>query len=740
MGPLSPGIKIHTVVTCVLLLIASAVQAQQKTGCACALVDSSWMSQIKDPLNGIKNKLPSDSAFTALKKLQKKKIDTPDVQLSKDRWLQGHVISYNATYISRIEGVYDYGDILQHNLNYTTRVALFKNIPFNVSLFGRYSNSSFFRNYLDFNIDLAGGDLSGIAQRKQQAAMQRTYEAKTQMLQVYLDDQLKQLNNFSSLLQVPDNPDCLNRYIHYKEILANKDIYREKITSGVDSISQAASYVEKYDKAKHTVDSLKLMADSLRNEYKNAEAEIKQLKGESMEDWAGAGNKLSKYNKYLKLLHVDTAVAAAGEYKKFWDGFKKLSLGRSMPNSTELSFQNVSINGINTRYDFGKLFTVLQAGWTDFGLRDFVFNSSKRRINSFVYNVGLGIQSRNKDYLLLSFFGGKQNPVYTGNSTGTTRQNTLGVSVSGQLSWRHLTLKGEIAQSQYAIPTDSGTRKTFRLSDNSNKAYSIAAFSVFPRLALNINAYYKYYGANYYGFNAYRINANNAQWGIQGGKSFFNNALTINAGVKTNDYQNPYVEQVYSGKNTITTLNAIFRKHGWVITVGYIPSYQYVSINDTVYENRYQVINCMTSYSYKLGEIPATSSVMFNRFLNDNSTSAYFYGNSSNIALTQIFNFNKYTSSFNASVIKNNLYSYTVFDGGIQYRIGQKVTLKSGFKINSLKAQEYESKVGGYGGTSWSIPKVGAFSLQVDYNYYPDINYKLYGNTVGTLGFTTSFK
>lgn len=738
MGFPAIGFKSQIVLAFVLLLTASATQAQQGIGCACALVDSSWMAQLNNPLKGINGKFPSDSVYNVLKKLKGKKVDTPEVKLSKDRWLNGHTLSYNATYISRIEGVYDYGNILQQNLSYTTKVALLERLPFNVSLFGRYTNSAYFRNYLDFNIDLAGRDLSAIAQRKQQAAIQHSFESKAGMLQLYFDDQLKQLNNFNSLLQVPDNADCLNRYIHYKEILANKDIYLEKIASGADSISQATAYIEKYEKARHTIDSLKLMADSLVNEYKNSVADIKQLNAKTKEGLAGTGNMLTKFNRYLKLLHIDTADVTETR-KRFWDGFKKLSLGRSMPSATQLSFQNVSINGINTRYSFGSLFTVLQAGWTDFGMRDFVFNSSKRRINNFVYNVGLGVENRNNDFLLLSFFGGKQNPVYVGNTTGEQKQNTLGVSVSGQLSWKYLTLNGEIAQSQYAIPTDSGTRKSFRLSDNSNKAYSISAYSMFPRLGLNVNAFYKYYGANYNGFNAYRINANNSQWGIQGGKTFFSNALTINVGVKTNDYQNPYVAQVYSGKNTITTLNAVFRKNRWLVTAGYIPSYQYVSINDTIYENRYQVINCMASYSYKLGDIPSSSSVIFNRFLNDNSTSAYFYGNSSNIALTQTFNFNKYTSALNASVIKNNLYSYTVFDGSIQYRISQLVTLKGGFKINSLSAQEYESKVGGYGSTAWAIPKIGSLSVQVDYNYYPDINYKLYGNTVGSIGFTTSF-
>lgn len=736
MGPLSPDMRKSSVITLILILIACATQAQQSIGCACAIGDSALMSQLTGPLKDIKKGLPSDSAFSELKKLRVKKIDTPEVKLAKDHWLNGHTISYNATYISRIEGVYDYGDILQHNLTYTTGVNLFKGTPFKVSLFGRYSNSSYFRNYLDFNVDLNGNDLAAAAKNKQQAVAQQSFESREKMLQVYFNDQLHQLNGLSSLLKVPDNPDCLNKYIHYKEILANKDIYKEKIKSGADSITDATSYIEKYERARHMIDSLKLMTDSLTNEYKNAVANLKQLKKEDLGD---TGNLLSKYNKYLKLLHADTT-GVVQNGKTFWDGFKRLSLGRSMPNATQLSFQNVSINGINTRYSFGSVFTVLQAGWTDFGLRDFVLNSSKRRINNFVYNVGVGVENRNKDYLLLSLFGGKQNPITAGTTTGDAQQHTMGLSLSGQVSWKHITVNGEIAQSQYAIPLDSGSKRTFKLSDNTNKAYSVATFGVFPRMGLDVNAYYKYYGINYYGFNAYRINANNSQWGIQAGKSLFNRTLTINAGLKTNDYQNPLVSQVYSGKNTITTLNAIFRKNRWVITAGYIPSYQYVSINDTIYENRYQVINCMASYSYKLGEIPSTSSVIFNRFLNDNSTSAYFYGNSSNIALTQTFNFNKYTSSLNASVIKNNIYSYTVFDGGVQYRISQLVTLKGGFKINSLTAQEYQSKVGGYGSTAWNIPKVGSLSVQVDYNYYPDINYKLYGNTVGTLGFTTTFK
>lgn len=724
--------------TFMLLVIVISVDAQQDTTCVCALMDSATMSQLNEPLKKIERKLPSDSTLIEMNKVQHRNIPSQDVQLSKEGMLRGHFLNYNATYISRIEGVYDYGNILQQNLNYTTKVTAFENVPFNMSVFGRYTNSSFFRNYIDFSIDLNANDLSSMAKSRQEFGLSRAYEEKAQMLELYFKDQLKQLSSFSSELRMPENPDCLNRYIHYKEVLSNKDIYLHRVTSGSDSIAIAANYIEKYDKVKQRLDSLKIMTDSLTNEYQNAAGEIRQITGKDKKNITEIGSLLRKYAKSLKLIKVD-APAPEENQKTFWSGFKKFSVGRSMPSSTELSFQNISVNGINTRYKFGKVFSVLQAGVTDFGLRDFVINSSKRRVNSFVYNVGLGIEGKKNEYLLLSVFGGKQNPIYAGNSTGSAKQHTVGVSLSGQVSLKNLTVNGEIAQSEYVKLTPSGTKSTFSISDNTNKAYSVAAYSVFPQLALNINGHYKHYGVNFYGFNAYRINASNSQWGIHGEKSFFHRSLTINMGVKTNDYQNPYVEQVYSGKNTITTINATFRKNRWFITGGYIPSYQYISISDTIYENRYQVINFMTSYSYKIGEIPSSSSIIFNRFLNNNVTSAYFYGNSSNIALAQTFNFNKYSSSFNTSVIKNNLYTYIVFDGGIQYRIGEIVTIKGGFKINSLSAVEYESKAGGYGSTSFAISKVGTLSVLVDFSSYPDINYKLNNNTIGTLGFTTYF-
>ncbi|WP_282335500.1 prefoldin domain-containing protein [Pinibacter soli] len=691
-------------------------------------------SEVKNILKGP----PSDSALDQIRKLKKIKIEASPVGIAKGRLLDNHMLNYRATYISRIEGVYDYSDIIQQNINYTTKVHAVKDLPFNVSVFGRYTNSAYFRNYVDFNIGLNGKEVAGLAKDKYQQNAQKAYQAEQQMLQLYVDDKLAKLNSLSDEFKKRDNPECLNKYIHYKEILANKQVYIDKIKDGEDSISAAVEYVSKFDSIQHSMDVLQRLTDSLKNEYNNAAVEIRKLQKADINDLKGQEELLRKYAPYLKKMHVDTSFV--DEYRnKFWEGFQKLSLGRSIATSTQLSFQNVSINGVNMEYDLGDAFLSVQAGWTDFGLRDFVFNTSKKKVNNFVYSTGIGIGLRTKNYAMISVFGGKHNPVYSGSQSGSAAPGSIGMSLSGQLSYRHLTLNGEVAQSTYAKPVANGTKNSFSINDKSNKAFSCSFYSILPKRGLNVNGYYKYYGANFYGFNAYRLSANNSQWGVQASKSFFHNLLTINAGIKKNDYQNPYVEQVYNGKNTVTTLMATFRKNRWIVSAGYMPSFQYVSIHDTVYENRYQVLNCMASYSYKVGDVPATSTLIFNRFMN-NSASGYFYGNSSNIVMTQHFQFDRYSSGLTASVIKNNIYSYVVFDGHIQYMISRKVTVKGGFKINSLSAAEYESKTGGYGSTALTIPRVGVLSLQVDCNYYPDINYKLYNNTMGVLSFTTYFK
>src|SRR5438067_8441211 len=105
-----PDIWYRSTITLFLLVIVTSVQAQKKADCACQLVDSSWTTKLNDPLQKIKSKRPSDSALTELQKLQKPKIAAPGTQLSKNGLFNGHLISYNASYVSRIEGVYDYGD------------------------------------------------------------------------------------------------------------------------------------------------------------------------------------------------------------------------------------------------------------------------------------------------------------------------------------------------------------------------------------------------------------------------------------------------------------------------------------------------------------------------------------------------------------------------------------------------------------------------------------------------------
>ncbi|PSL46351.1 hypothetical protein CLV51_103329 [Chitinophaga niastensis] len=728
-------------VSCLHLCTVYA-SAQDSTMCGCNRNDSAWKAAVKDRLDRIVKSVAKDSVRHHNNKVK----DTlpgmavPRTALSSNRLLSNHYLSYNLNYVSHVEGVYDYSDIVQQFLTYKTDLSVFKDIPLGLTLNARYSNSPYFRNYIDFQVDLKGNQISSLAEKAGQENLQNTYRSKGQALKGLFENKLKNLEQLQSELVLPSTDGCVSRYIHCKEMVSNKDVYGQ-LASGEagkykDSLSQAEQFVAWYEKRKHYTDSVKRNIDSLSNQYKAGLSDVNNMLGSLQSGSKNYSALLLKYSSSLK--NFDTT--SLERKHTFIEGFNRLVLGRSFPSSTQLNFQNISINGINTEYQFNNAFVMLQAGWTDFGLRDFVFKQDKQRISSFVYATGVGWGKRNSDYVMVSLFGGEMGGgSYSGVTNAAPHKNVQGVSLSGQWVRKNITLNAEVAQSTYPDTARSG--KIFNLNDHTNKAYGMTAYTNWPQLQLNASGYYKYYGINYYGFNAYRIPATNSLWGVQAEKYFFGRLLSINAAVKKNDYQNPYVQQVYSGQNTIVSVQAGFRKRRWpYISVGYIPSYQYVSINDTIYQNRYQVLNAMLNYQYKLGVAMASSGIIINHFISGGAQTAIFYGNSTNFILNQVFQFEKYSSGLNASVLQNTRYKYVVFDGYVSSQVMQRLMVKGGFKINSMAAAEYNAKLGGYGGLTANLAKTGILSVNVDYGFYPDLYATLHRNIMGTIGFTTFFK
>ena len=735
-GNLNPYIP-KFILLIALLIACMAAFSQTNLRCDCLSGDSTFSHLIDSQLVRLKRGLP-DSSLNNIRRYRLPDKSAPSVKLSRP-FVSNNFLTISSSYISRIEGVHGYRDILQHQLNYSTTATPLKGVPVKVSVYGRYSNTPIFRNFLNFSVDLqpnligkkAGDELASETREKMNELGEKLVR--------YFNERMRQMAELDALVQRFGLDSCINAYIHAKDILSNQNTYIDKIAQGADSVASAEKYVQQYERFSRKMDSARLFKDSVVNEITNARNELEKYIGAravGKPDFAAFQQALSPH-----LQRVDSTREAVEPVRSsFLSGFTQLSIGRSFSSGTQLSMQDISINGLNAAYQFGKVFSVVQVGFTDLGLRDFAFNISQARINNPVYAGGVGLGKREASFLLLSAFGGKRNsgalPVENG-----AQSTVFGLSLSGRLKIGPLSLSGEVAQSSQAssrgrVIADQAKTGAGGLN---NKAFSVMVSGAVPRTGIFIDGFYKYYGIDYYGFNAFRVNANNKQWGIAADKSFFSGMVKFVGAIKTNDYTNPYVEQLFDGKNVLTTANVIFRKNRWVASGGYVPSRQYFVMKDVVYENNYQTFSLFSSYSCKLGDIPLVSSVSYSHFYSQPSDKTFFYGNASNFSTGYSLSFSRFTPAFNASMMMNDVYKYIVFDGGGQYEVSPKLSLKLGFKVNSLSAGDYQSKTGLYGGTSFALMKNWMFSIQMDNNFFPDMNYNLYGSNMGVLTISTSF-
>lgn len=735
--------KRYLIVILLLVLNVPVIAQVKETGglCSCNVPVQIWRDSILKRIDNIVNSVFRDSLQVKADKLEAVALQSPGVSV-KTGMFADHYLEYNAAFTTRIEGEYNYNNLFQQTLNYRTTATMLKKLPFKVMLSARKTNSHWFRDYVDFSVGLNGKDLTkraSLANLKNHRASNLALVDKLKLLYRNRIDQLQKLDNGLDH-QMEDS--CINTYIKYKEIIANREYYLDSlqnIAGGNDKLlEEAERYVKWYDSSKSQIDAFIERISGLENDYKIA---LQQFDKAVSNATTGAVDAelpgiLKQYGKGLANLDTTTLLP---DYSKL-QRIQRFSIGRSMPSGTQLNLQNISIKGLDIEYQSDHYFYALTAGWTDFGLRDFVFQTGSRKVNHFVYSAGVGRGERASNFIFVNVFGGSKSQDLTSSQVGQVTHSVVGLSLSSQIRLDSWLVNAEVSQSSFEKQTNGTSKRSFSFSDKTNKAYSLTAKGSVRDANLHFTGYYKHFGVNYYGFNAYRLIANNDLWGADVSKQLLNNALSIKVAIKKNDYQNPLVQQVYAGKNIITTVNAVLNKKQFTVSAGYIPSYQYVGINDSVYESRYEVINCLVNVRYKTGEIPSSTVVIFNRFLNSKPSNRFFYGSSTNIVLNQLFLFPVYSTSLNISVFKNSIYRYIVCDGSIQYQVSRTVTVKGGFKINSLSTDIYEAKAGAYGGTTINVPRVGLFTLRLDSQYYPDINYRLYSSTMGSIGFSTHFK
>lgn len=650
----------------------------------------------------------------------------------------GGYVSYQFDYRSNIDTPFVERNLAQHNTTGQLNFMLGNLLPMRVTFWSRQSNSSLFRDITSVNASFDAG-----AFRNQlQTAM------KNRLLKMvpHLEDSLTEKLYGLKQLQVGELDDLLQKRFSHQDIVEANQILKvpgitwdPKLPDSTnlkreDSTKKSArEFLELYEKTVETYKTVKSQSDSLKIIYDKNKTRINDFKQLVNGKWDHLIN-TPRWRE--KLASYGFEEAAIPEKYKWLMGVRNFSLGRSTMNSSELTAKNVSVNGINFEYN-SWYYLGVTAGMVDYRFRDFTVNGFNRK-PQFLYMLRVGLGRLEKNYFIVGMYHGKKQLFVNSNQSSIP---VTGFTMEGkwQLA-RHTFLIAEVAKSISPDFRNSppGKNTSFKLSENSNQAISLKAQSYLPFTHTRIEGLYKKTGANFQSFSSFQANAAMESWTIKVEQPFFRRMLRISASLRKNEFTNPYVEQDYKSNTVFKSLTATFRKSRWpIVTVGYQPMNQLTVFDEKIVENRFQTLTGSVLHSYKLGSLPTNSTIMLNKFFNNQSDSGYIYFNSTNIYFTQQFMFNRFTANVGFSFSKNGTYQLTVLEEGFQVPVAKLFTIGFGAKVNVLNSEEV--KAGGFLNTNIRVFKHDNIFLSYERGYLPGFNLGLIRNEMGTVQFVKSF-
>ncbi len=325
----------------------------------------------------------------------------------------------------------------------------------------------------------------------------------------------------------------------------------------------------------------------------------------------------------------------------------------------------------------------------DYRYRDFVVNGSNKK-PQYLYLVRAGIGRLEKNYFILSAFRGEKQ-LFPSNGSRLSSITVTGFSAEAKMQLNRTSyITAEIAKSlapDFRHNPSQGNTK-FSLSDKSNQAYSVKAFSYIPSTGTRLEGYYKHTGANFQSFSSFQTNNALESWMVKAEQGFFKRKLRLTGSLRKNEFTNPFLPQDYKSNTVFKSLTATFKMRKWpAITVGYQPMSQLTALDSVVIENRFQVLNGSAYHTYHIGTLRTASTLVLNKFYNSGRDTGFVYFNATHVFWAQQFYFNKFTTQVAISYTKNSSYRLVVMDEGIQWNLRQLGSAGFGVKINALNDQ-----------------------------------------------------
>jgi hypothetical protein len=654
--------------------------------------------------------------------------------------LGGGRADYTYYYRSNIDTPFIQQNVYQHQLNVGMGLTVGSLLPIQVNAQFRRSNSLLFRNINDLQVEL---DLPAL-QRKLYAGVADAVARSAAQLKDTLAGILAHAKGleYVAALDRFNQQFSTQRLAEVQELLQVPSLrWDNRLPDSLaqrksDSLKQAALlFMEQYQLARGKVAWLKGKADSLQEIYNRSLALANRVK-------AAAQNGIGSREALQQLGGMDgigqKAMALVPPRLRWILGLRKLSVGRSPVNHTELTARNLMLNGFNVEYN-SWYYVAASAGLINYRFRDFVIQNPNRPRQYFVMGR-MGIGQIEKDYLILSVFKGQKQVFASGVVNGLYPVVTTGISLEGRWQWgRFGHLKMEVATSVAPDFTKLPVKSNrLNLRDREDKAFAVSSQMAFPKSQTKLDLFFRYMGANFQSFSNFQNNAGITAWGIRAEQHFFKRALRFTASIKANDFANPLIPQRYRSNTVFKTAQLVFRKRKWpVLSAGIMPMSQLTDVGGVVYENQFMAVHASLYHHYRIGDAKGATSMVFTQFRNNQADTGFLYFNAANLFVNQLVYFSRFTATVNVTYSTNRGYALTVLDENIEVPIRKLASVMLGLKVNNLNSQF--TKAGMYGSLRFRLLRRASISMSFEDGYMPGLNRSLVKNSMASIQLSKLF-
>jgi hypothetical protein len=703
--------------------------------------------------------------------------------------IHGNVL-YDVSYRSSIDTPYAERDIYQHTIQTYLDITVKDKYPMRLYLTNRFSNSSFFQNFSNINLQFNPQQFSQqIKNRLKEIALSQSSQLPSKQLDSLL---ATKRNNYNQLRQWLSSPATLQRLVEEKEkqllqkvttkqpsapndqskpylldsglnkyeasALLTTDRKRKTENPKIDSIAtNSLSYLSKVDTVKSVVDSFQNLytrnqrkLDSLQKDLHDLESTIRQTK-QSINNASRLTTEsinnistLKQLEDKLQSLQVSDTVLPKG-YKSLF-AIKSFGVGRNMLDYSELTAKNISVTGLQIEYN-PSYYLAIATGYVDYRFRDLVVqqNGPKQYLNIIRYGKG----PKEGNHLIASYYFGSRQ-LYNANSTlpnvVNPNYNLVGYSVEAQYKLSKTTfLVAEIAKSSQPYYNRTNIKpnllaEAVSFNERSNEAYAIKLNTFLPQTGTAIAGTFKRTGNNFQSFSVFTTGAEQTNWMVKIDQPFLKRRLMVSTSLRTNDFVNPYVGNNYKSSTVFKSVQASLRLKKWpIITAGYYPSSQLIKQADGQYtENLFYTLIGTVNYTYKYRTTILNSALVYSRFFNRPTDTGFVYFNTTNILLSQQVFLNRFTVQLNVSSSRNTDYRLYILEGNGQYKIKAWLSVGAGIKYNTQP--NYNVKMIGYSSNATiAIKQLGEIQFLVDKGFIPGANRQLVANNIGRLSYFKIF-